>query len=473
MTSSPRQSPGMEHLEMEEPMLKQYDELELKREYDQYPWYQKVFVIFRPQWRANAKQFLTLQECSGSLGDLGTFLPLVTALSVTHQIAFGPTLFFAGVFTLGLSTYFEVPIPVQPMKSISAIAIAEKYTQEQIAASGILIAGILFFLSATNLITFVAKFVPFSLVRGIQLGVGLSLLMSGVKSSYSHVTTLSLNKTTHAIIVKRGTDLQWWGADSIVVSIILIVMCLAFMHNRKVPTAIIVFLYGIIVASVTYAQNMDTLNLPSMKFGPDFSDMPSWPSASDFKTAFLKMVLPQLPLTLLNSVIALEQLASDLFPQKYVPASCRRVCFSIGAGDLIFCMLGMLPMCHGAGGLASQYTFGARSNVAMMILGSFKLIVALVFGSTMMLLLRDGIFPACVIGVLVIFAGVHLSIVGVDIDTQKNKGDIVVLMMTAATSLALDTGTGFLVGAFTYLVLKYAVHDPNAYFSLQSKEIPH
>ncbi|KDO33597.1 hypothetical protein SPRG_01599 [Saprolegnia parasitica CBS 223.65] len=454
----------------DEPMLPPAP-TELEAAYNDLSPLQKVFVVLRPHWAHDAKTHLTLQEVSGSLGDLGTFLPLVTALAVTHQIAFGPTLFFAGVFTLGLATYFDVPIPVQPMKSISAIAIAEKYSQEQIAASGILIAAILFVLSATNLITVVGRFVPFSLVRGIQLGVGLSLLMSGVKSSYTHVTTLSLNKTTSNVIVTRSkTDLQWFGADSILVSLLLITLCLACMHKKRIPTAILVFLYGVIVAIVAYVQKKDELRLPPLSLGPDFSRMPSWPSADDFQTAFLKMVLPQLPLTLLNSVIALEQLAADLFPHKHVPASSRRICFSIGVGDFVFCMLGMLPMCHGAGGLASQYAFGARSSVSMMILGCFKLVIALLFGSTLMLLLRDGIFPSCVIGVLVIFAGVHLSIVGVDIDTKKNKGDLVVLMMTAATSLALDTGTAFLVGAFTYVVLRVAVRDPTAYYKVRTDD---
>ncbi|KAF0720318.1 Aste57867_407 [Aphanomyces stellatus] len=432
--------------------------------YENMPFFQRIFVVLRPQWQRDARQFFTLQELSGSLGDLGTFLPLVTALSVTHQIAFGPTLFFAGIFTIALATYFEVPIPVQPMKQIAAIAIASKLSQTEIAASGLLMGAILFGLSVTNAVTLVAKYVPFSLVRGVQLGVGLSLLQSGVKSAYVQATTVTYNATTHALVVKRSaTDYTWWGTDSIVVSIVLVLLCLGFMHNKRVPTAILVFVYGIVVAAVRYHQQKDALHLPSLEWGPDFSHLPEWPSTADFQNAFFHLVLPQLPLTLLNSVIALEQLAADLFPAKHVPASSKRVCFSLALGDLLFSGLGMLPMCHGAGGLASQYAFGARSNIAMLFLGLIKVVVALALGSTLVHLLQDGIFPSSVLGVLVIFAGVNLSVVGLDLDTQMLKGDVVVLLVTAAASLAINTGAGFLVGAVTYIVLRFAVNDPSAY----------
>ncbi|KAH9119647.1 hypothetical protein LEN26_011536 [Aphanomyces euteiches] len=463
----------MQESAMDEPLTYQRsvaDDEEEEVPYESLSFLQKVFVVLRPQWQREAKQYLTLQECSGSLGDLGTFLPLVTALSVTKQIAFGPTLFFAGLFTLTLSTYFEVPIPVQPMKQISAIAITEKSTQTQLVASGLLIGLILFGLSITNAVTLVVKYMPFSLIRGVQLGVGLSLLQSGVKQAYVHQTTVSLNATTGFIVVKRSADvLTWWGTDSIVVSIVLILLCFCLMHSKRVPTALLVFLYGVIVAAVRYHSEKDRLKLPNLVLGPDFSHMPPWPSANDFNHAFFHLVLPQLPLSLLNSVIALEQLATDLFPKKHVPASSKRICFSLALGDLLFCGFGMLPMCHGAGGLASQYAFGARSNVAMMMLGTFKVFVALLFGSTLAGLLQDGIFPSCVMGVLVMFAGINLSIVGLDLETQKNKGDVVVVLVTAAASLAINTGVGFVVGAFTYIILRFAVNDKASY-KMQSQD---
>ena len=62
--------------------------------------------------------------------------------------------------------------------------------------------------------------------------------------------------------------------------------------------------------------------------------------------------LPQLPLTLLNSIVAVCQLSADKFPER--PASPRRVAVSVGIMNLIGPWLGALPCCHGAGGLAAQ-----------------------------------------------------------------------------------------------------------------------
>ncbi|POM79447.1 Sulfate Permease (SulP) Family [Phytophthora palmivora] len=107
------------------------------------PLHRKLFVFTRPGWRAYLKQFMTLQELSGAFGDIGLFLPLLTALAIgrvngTPQIEFGAALFFAGVFTSCLALHFNVPIPVQPMKTIAAVAIADKFPNEQIIAAGIL-----------------------------------------------------------------------------------------------------------------------------------------------------------------------------------------------------------------------------------------------------------------------------------------------------------------------------------------------
>ncbi|CAK4694949.1 hypothetical protein AeMF1_003300 [Aphanomyces euteiches] len=434
-------------------------------EYKSLPFFQRVFVILRPWWWRDTKPYMTLQEFSGAFGDLGNYLPLVMALAVTKQIAFGPTFFFSGIFTLIIALYFDVPIPVLPLRTVSAVAIASKYSKTEIAAAGLLHGLVIFGLGITNLVTVVARYIPFCLVRGVQLGVGIGLLQNGVKQAYVHSAAVTVNNKTHVITVKRSTDqLVWWGTDSIFVSIVLVLFCLGCMHRKGIPVALIVFIYGVIIAAINYHQNKVVWNLPDLSFGPDLTGMPDWPSGEDFKNAFINMVLPQIPLSLLNGVLALEMLAKDYFPHhKSPPASARRISISMGFGDLLFCGFGMLAMGHGAGGLAAQYAFGARTNFAMLFLGTTKLLVFFILGSTLVQLLQDGIFPTCVIGVQVMFAGLFLSIVGLDLETRKHKGDVVVLLVTAATSLAIDTGRGFLIGAVTYLILRFAVNDPSTY----------
>ena len=55
-------------------------------------------------------------EISGSLGDLGTLLPLMIALAIQGSIKLGSTLVFSGIFNVLTGMFFGIPLPVQPMK---------------------------------------------------------------------------------------------------------------------------------------------------------------------------------------------------------------------------------------------------------------------------------------------------------------------------------------------------------------------
>ncbi|KAG1706687.1 hypothetical protein DVH05_027539 [Phytophthora capsici] len=408
------------------------------------PFHHKLFVFTRPGWRVYLKQFMTLQEVSGAFGDIGLFLPLLTALAIgrvdgTPQIEFGAALFFAGVFTSSLALHFNIPIPVQPMKTIAAVAIADKFPNEQIIAAGILMGVIVGFLALTNIITHASKVVPVAIVRGIQLGVGINLMGKGFKSAYVKAAPAS------------NDQIAWFGLDSVSVSMLFGALCIVFIRNKKVPMALLLFIYGMLVAVYQYARLREELQLPALAFGPKFVT-PVVPSTHDFSQAFVYLVLPQLPLTLLNSVVALESLAAELFPTHDKPAGVRRVCFSIAGGNLLFSWFGMLPVCHGAGGLASQYTFGARSSLAMVFLGAFKMSFALLLGSTCVSLLQTGIFPSSVLGVMLVFSGLSLAVVGLKVDTSEHD-TVLLLLATASGCLAFNTGVGFLLGLGCHFLL--------------------
>ena len=62
--------------------------------------------------------------------------------------------------------------------------------------------------------------------------------------------------------------------------------------------------------------------------------------------------VPQLPLTTLNSVVAVCQLSADLFPAR--PVQPVLVSVSVGLMNMVGAWFGAMPCCHGAGGLAAQ-----------------------------------------------------------------------------------------------------------------------
>ena len=57
-----------------------------------------------------------LSEISGSLGDLGTLLPLMIALAINNSISLSSTLVFSGLWNILTGVAFGIPLPVQPMK---------------------------------------------------------------------------------------------------------------------------------------------------------------------------------------------------------------------------------------------------------------------------------------------------------------------------------------------------------------------
>lgn len=332
---------------------------------------QKYCIVARPEFLNTLKLNCNLGEFSGALGDIGTFLPLLTALSISTvrgipQIAFGEALFFAGLYTFSIGLYFEVPIPVQPMKTIASVALIEGYPREQILAAGMIMAVVLLLLGITKWIKKIHAWIPIALVYGIQLGLGLSLMKKGIEL---------------AQVRNENGQLQYLGLDSVFISILMGVMCLYLDEKKqnRIPMALVMFVYGIGVAMYRY----NALEKERLTIGPDFS-LPMLPNVNDFKSALVGLALPQLPLTILNSVVALERLSKDLFPEKQI--SIVRIANSVGWGNGLFCVMGMLPMCHGAGGLASQYAFGARTNVSILFLGLLKMMLSLLFGSSLLVL---------------------------------------------------------------------------------------
>ena len=367
---------------------------------------------------------LDRNEISGSLGDLGTFIPLLVGMSVTNGLSFTSALFFAGLFNMVTGLVFSIPMAVQPMKAIAAVAIAERLTQEQILAAGIWTSLVIFILGITGLITVVNRAIPKPVVRGLQLGLGLQLLEKG----------MLLVRDTHVL----------WGLDSVGVGILGFAMVLVFASSRKVPSALILFVAGL---GLAVAINPDVAS--SLRVG---FNLPHWVPLSwgDFRSSFYRAAVPQIPLTTLNSVIAVCALSVDLFPDR--PARPRKVAISVGLMNLLSGWFGAMPMCHGAGGLAGQYRFGARTSASILFLGAAKMLLAVFFGGSLLALLH--IFPSSILGVLLGISGLELALVATD---QKERVPATVMLGTAGGVLALgSTATGFALGWALALCIGWA-----------------
>lgn len=365
---------------------------------------------------------LNRTEIAGSLGDMGTFLPLLVGMSVQNGLDFAAALFFAGAFNVFTGLTFSIPIAVQPMKAIAAVALTEGLTVPQILAAGATVSLIVLIAGLTGLIDWINKAVPRSVVRGLQLALGLSLMMKG----------LQMVAATHVLL----------GPDSYLTGLLSTLVVLALFFSRRLPPSLVLFTAGLVLTLLKAPETFRTL-------GPTLW-MPHWmPLAwGDFVTAFPRAALPQIPLTTLNSVVAVCALSVDLFPDR--PAEPRKVAVSVGLMNLVAAWFGGMPMCHGAGGLAGQYRFGARTNGSILFLGAVKMLVAVVLGTSLMALCRA--FPASVLGVMLAFSGMELALVITD---QTRRTDVFVMLLTTSSCLGLgDIALGFAAGLSLALCLR-------------------
>lgn len=202
------------------------------------------------------------------------------------------------------------------------------------------------------------------------------------------------------------------------------------------------FAFGLLVCFIR-----DPSIIKDLKFGPSkFHVLKiTW---EDWKIGFLRAAIPQIPLSVLNSVIAVCKLSGDLFPERELSAT--KVSISVGIMNLVGCWFGAMPVCHGAGGLAGQYRFGARSGLSVVILGLGKLIIGLVFGNSFVRILGE--FPIGILGVLLLFAGIELAMASRD---MNSKEDSFVMLVCAAVSLTgSSSALGFGCGILLFLLLK-------------------
>jgi hypothetical protein len=148
------------------------------------------------------------------------------------------------------------------------------------------------------------------------------------------------------------------------------------------------------------------------------ADMPAWgPSAITLPdldagtliTAFVVLVIPQVPLTFANSCLATADAARTYFGDAARRVRPGRLAVSLGVANLLAGSLSGMPVCHGAGGLTAHQAFGARSWRAPVLIGTTLMVLALGVGAGLAALL--GAFPIPILAGLLGVAGLlHIAL---------------------------------------------------------------
>jgi len=123
----------------------------------------------------------SLREFGGSLGDLGTLLPLAVGYITVCGVDPAGMLVFLGLANIITGVVYRLPMPIEPMKVLAVMAIAQAWSPDKIFASGLAMGITWLLLGFSGAITWVGSRTPQSVIRGIQLSLGLLLAIQGFR----------------------------------------------------------------------------------------------------------------------------------------------------------------------------------------------------------------------------------------------------------------------------------------------------
>ncbi|HWC31545.1 MAG TPA: putative sulfate/molybdate transporter, partial [Actinomycetota bacterium] len=122
-----------------------------------------------------------LGDVTGAVADLGVLVPLAAALIVVNGLDAGAVLVGAGLLVVATGIVFRVPFPVQPLKALTAVAVAERLEPDVIHAAGLEIGAFLLLLSVRRVADAIARVFTKPVVRALQFGVGALLVIAATR----------------------------------------------------------------------------------------------------------------------------------------------------------------------------------------------------------------------------------------------------------------------------------------------------
>jgi len=362
-------------------------------------------------------------ELAGAFGDLGTLIPFVVGYVTINRLNPQAVLLGFGLVALATGLYFRTPMPVQPMKAIATVAVTQAaiVTPAMIWASGLVTGVFWLAMALTGAVSWVAALTSRPVVRGLVLGLGLSFILEGVN------------------LMQRGPALAIAGA----------VLTFLLLSQSRLPAMLVLLVYGALAALITDRNLMSDLNALSPAFRLPSIGLPSL-GLRDVVQGTLVLALPQAALTLGNAIIATKEENNALFPDH--PVSVRLLAADHGVMNLLGAVLGGVPMCRGAGGMAGHIRFGARTGGALVILGALLLIVALFLSDSADTLFR--LFPMPVLGVILFFGGIELAASANGYGASRP--DRIVMVVTAGVAL-WNMGAGYGAGLLLHHAAKRGI----------------
>lgn len=374
-------------------------------------------------------------EMAGSVGDIGVMIPLAVGVAAAAQVSLVSVFLCVAASYAVSALVFRVPLPVQPMKAMGATIVALGLSASVVGAAGIEVAILLLLLAVTPIARHLARIFPRAVLRGIQLAVGLLLLKSAL---------VAANDPAALPGTALGTRLA--GAHvslGLLLALAVAAGLFAGTRRRRLPASLVVVGLGAALGLVFVFAGFSSLaverTLPALLSA-------HLPSAHDAWLALFVLVLPQLPLSLGNSVYATEDVVAGYYGSGARRVTAKRLLVSLGLMNLATAALGGMPLCHGAGGATAHYRLGARTAGATLLAAALfaGLAVASAFGITPLLV------PGAVLAGMLLFVGVEHCLLIADLATVD---EVACALLVAVLAMATDNlAVGFVGGWVVFVV---------------------
>src|SRR4030042_1706822 len=153
------------------------------------------------------------------MGDFGSLFPLAIGYFAVNGLNPAGLLVMMGLANIVTGIIYHLPMPIEPKKVLAVVAISQRWPPSLIYATGFGTGVIWLILAFTGLIQKIAVVTPTSVVRGIQVALGILLAIEGFK------------------MVSTG-----W-----ILGVAAIAIVIALRQNKYAPAAVVLMALGIAV----------------------------------------------------------------------------------------------------------------------------------------------------------------------------------------------------------------------------------
>jgi SulP family sulfate permease len=243
-------------------------------------------------------------------------------------------------------------------------------------------------------------------IRSLQLAVGVLLIVTAVRLTLAPPALFTSAPPTSSSV---GLMLLTFGVVALAV------------WRRWYAAAVALVILGAIVAWAVTRPELGPFALSGPFVG--------FPPFSVWGTAFVLLVIPQLPLTYGNAVVGMAALAREQFPTatRVRPGA---VALSCGIGNVGAALLGGMPMCHGSSGFTAHVRLGARTAMMNVLLGGTFILLGVVFSGQVLVIF--GLLPVWALAGFLAYAGMRHALLVLDL----RGAPLVTAVLAAAAGIA-------------------------------------